>query len=415
MKKNHRRLWAGVLVCLCLGITIRASAMQMGGFDINIETGENYYWQWQEEQQWNGNNQENTWENSSQEPEQPKDFQGNWQNNLPDHSGVSDQITENGYPNGTYDTSGGNREENGYSQWSSDVQWNSGDIQQNNETQQNNDHQWNNNYQWGTGYQWGKADSSGNLGNPFMNENVAGGQAENRQEESQQALSRTPERTQSPEAVNTPKSTTVPESSDVRKKTDSEAEKKNQGAKNEDKKNKDKRNKKQKNKEEKKKEKGDQKNQEKKNRNKENNQTKSKEKNSRNRTLNKTGEGDRTGKTDKSETKNSDNANSDRAGEQKNFAKYVHVKDESVEFQYQNGNEKSQTPRIRIISEGSVQILSLRVNGAECSWHWKGDWVVPDEESRAVKNEKGRKNNYSGNTLELLAVSQGGKLIKKTY
>ena len=36
MKKNHNRLWIVTFVCLCLCLTSTISAMQMGGFDIDI-------------------------------------------------------------------------------------------------------------------------------------------------------------------------------------------------------------------------------------------------------------------------------------------------------------------------------------------------------------------------------------------
>ena len=41
MKKNHNRLWIVTFVCLCLCPTSTISAMQMGGFDIDVGNGEN--------------------------------------------------------------------------------------------------------------------------------------------------------------------------------------------------------------------------------------------------------------------------------------------------------------------------------------------------------------------------------------
>ena len=38
MKKNHNRLWIVTFVCLCLCLTSTISAMQMGGFDIDVGT-----------------------------------------------------------------------------------------------------------------------------------------------------------------------------------------------------------------------------------------------------------------------------------------------------------------------------------------------------------------------------------------
>ena len=51
MKKNHNRLLIMVSATLCLYLTSSISAMQMGGFDIDVGNGENSSWQWQEEQQ----------------------------------------------------------------------------------------------------------------------------------------------------------------------------------------------------------------------------------------------------------------------------------------------------------------------------------------------------------------------------
>ena len=39
MKKNHNRLWIVTFVCLCLCLTSTISAMQMGGFDIDVGNG----------------------------------------------------------------------------------------------------------------------------------------------------------------------------------------------------------------------------------------------------------------------------------------------------------------------------------------------------------------------------------------
>ena len=40
MKKNHNGLWIVTSVCLCLCLTSTISAMQMGGFDIDVGNGE---------------------------------------------------------------------------------------------------------------------------------------------------------------------------------------------------------------------------------------------------------------------------------------------------------------------------------------------------------------------------------------
>ena len=86
--------------------------------------------------------------------------------------------------------------------------------------------------------------------------------------------------------------------------------------------------------------------------------------------------------------------------DQGDTVKYTHVKDESVKFYCTQNTDSSHTPQIQIISQGSVQILSFRLNKTECPWHWEGDWIIPDTEDENVKE------------IELLVISQGGKLIK---
>ena len=78
----------------------------------------------------------------------------------------------------------------------------------------------------------------------------------------------------------------------------------------------------------------------------------------------------------------------------------INVKDEAVKFHCTQNTDSFHTPRIQIISRGSVQILSFRLNKTECPWHWEGDWIIPDTEDENVKE------------IELLVISQGGKLIK---
>ena len=64
---------------------------------------------------------------------------------------------------------------------------------------------------------------------------------------------------------------------------------------------------------------------------------------------------------------------------------YTHVKDEAVKFHCTQNTDSFHTPRIQIISRGSVQILSFRLNKTECPWHWEGDWIIPDTEDENVK------------------------------
>lgn len=102
------------------------------------------------------------------------------------------------------------------------------------------------------------------------------------------------------------------------------------------------------------------------------------------------------------ENKNTDNSKDLKNGDdQGDTVKYMHAKDETVEFQCTQNPGNSHIPQIQIISKGSVQVLSFRMNGTESPWHWEKDWIVSDA---AV--------NGDANKVELLVVSQGGKLIK---
>lgn len=79
-KKNNPKL-AMVCFCICAGILAKHSdilGMQMGGFDIEVGSGENYEWYWEEEQQWSWEQQEspidgNAESEPSREEIQPSD------------------------------------------------------------------------------------------------------------------------------------------------------------------------------------------------------------------------------------------------------------------------------------------------------------------------------------------------------
>ena len=105
-------------------------------------------------------------------------------------------------------------------------------------------------------------------------------------------------------------------------------------------------------------------------------------------------------KTEKENTKTDNSKVLQNKEDQGNTAEYTHVKDEAVKFHCTQNTDSFHTPRIQIISRGSVQILSFRLNKTECPWHWEGDWIIPDTEDENVKE------------IELLVISQGGKLIK---
>ena len=105
-------------------------------------------------------------------------------------------------------------------------------------------------------------------------------------------------------------------------------------------------------------------------------------------------------KTEK-ENKNTGNSkvfqNKEKQGD---TVEYTRVKDEAVKFYCTQNTDSSHTPQIQIIAQGSVQILSFRLNKTECPWHWEGDRIIPETEDKNVKE------------IELLVISQGGKLIK---
>ena len=102
------------------------------------------------------------------------------------------------------------------------------------------------------------------------------------------------------------------------------------------------------------------------------------------------------------ENKNTDNSEElQNTDAQLDTVKYAHAKDEPVTFQCTQNPDNPHTPQIQIISQGSVQILSVRLNGIECLWHWEENCIIPD----TVISD-------NTNKIELLVISQGGKLIK---
>ena len=120
--------------------------MEIGGFDINMENGENSSWQWQEEQHWNQSSWENTWESS-------------WQtgDNASETTEQNDQMQDNRYKdnsdigNGTQDnTQQWNDIQQSSNDWNNGNQWDSNsqgyNNSQNNNTQDNNIQ--NNNSAW---------------------------------------------------------------------------------------------------------------------------------------------------------------------------------------------------------------------------------------------------------------------------
>lgn len=105
-------------------------------------------------------------------------------------------------------------------------------------------------------------------------------------------------------------------------------------------------------------------------------------------------------KTEKENTKTDNSKVLQNREDQGNTAEYTHVKDKAVKFYCTQNTDSSHTPQIQIISQGSVQILSFRLDGTECPWHWEGDRIIPETEDENVKE------------IDVLVISQGGKLIK---
>lgn len=266
--------------------------MQMGGFDIDVGSGESGNWQWQEEQHWNQSSWENTWQTGDNTSETPA------QNN---------QTQDNGYQS---DPDTGNGIQDNIQQWNDTPQ---------SSTDWNNGGQWNNNSQW---YNNSQSNNSTQNSNNIQDNNSAW----NNQSQTDNGMQTTSQTGKS--TVKTPEETSLTSTPVPTPKPSSNKKKQNKAK-----------------------------------------------------------------KTDNSkELQNQDG--------QMDTVKYTHVKDEPVEFHYKQNPDKPCTPQIQIISQGSVQILSFRLDGTECPWHWEEDWIIADIEDNNVEE------------IELLAISQGGKLIK---
>lgn len=70
-------------------------------------------------------------------------------------------------------------------------------------------------------------------------------------------------------------------------------------------------------------------------------------------------------------------------------------------FRHKSKVPVGEFPEIEVISGGCVQILSLRVNGQESLWKWRGRVIVPEVPISEGKNE-----------IRLLAVTQSGELAE---
>ena len=317
-----------VSVFLCLYLNATISAMQMGGFDIDVGNGENSSWQWQEEQWWNQSSWENTWENSWQTDSSTTE-------NTTQNSHVQDNEYQynNGTGNGTQDNM-----QDSTQPWNNNPQQNNiggnGNTQWDNNSQQNNNFQGNNsiqgdNSQWNSQYQIDN-NTQNNTQNISQTDN---GLTVKRPEEISPTSTSTPIPTPKPakhqKPTKTPKPTRIPTPKSVKKNK-------------------------------------------------------------------------RTQNSTKKESKNAgDFKNSKNEDVQVYTGKYAHTKNEPVEFQCIQTPDNSHTPQIKIVSQGSVQILSVRFNGMECPWYWEEDKIILDIKKDAKINK-----------IELLVISQGGRLIK---
>lgn len=84
--------------------------------------------------------------------------------------------------------------------------------------------------------------------------------------------------------------------------------------------------------------------------------------------------------------------------EQSTPQKTQHLPDVPVDFLHQEQIQEGDCPSITLCSEGSVQILSFRINDREGSWHWKENSIIAD--TPIGKGE------YQ---IQLLVLTQGGK------
>lgn len=75
------------------------------------------------------------------------------------------------------------------------------------------------------------------------------------------------------------------------------------------------------------------------------------------------------------------------------------LKEESAEFRY-HFSENTGEGAVTVLSKGSVQVLSLRVNGKETFWHWENGEIILDSK-QISENPK----------IELLALSQGSRRV----
>lgn len=106
-------------------------------------------------------------------------------------------------------------------------------------------------------------------------------------------------------------------------------------------------------------------------------------------------------KTKNNTEKNTNLKDSDYA-EEEDFRKEY-----PVYISHEKKLQPGETARIQIRTKGSVQILSLRLNGTETPWHWEKNEIVLDREIADTENTENIKN-----TVELLLLTSSGKPVK---
>lgn len=82
-------------------------------------------------------------------------------------------------------------------------------------------------------------------------------------------------------------------------------------------------------------------------------------------------------------------------------------KDNTIDSKVDFRTEIRDVPVIHVTAKCSLQVLSLRLNGVECPWHW-------EEDSIYLEKSLEKSGQMCENKVELLVIAQGNKLVKMT-
>lgn len=82
-------------------------------------------------------------------------------------------------------------------------------------------------------------------------------------------------------------------------------------------------------------------------------------------------------------------------------------KDNTIDLKVDFRTEISDVPVIHVTAKCSLQVLSLRLNGVECPWHWEKDSIY-------LEKSLEKSNETCENKVELLVIVPGNKLVKMT-